>query len=102
MRKINKMKRQYGYNDIQIHIENKFDDDDIILNILSYMNMIDLLNASLIDRKWRLFSLSIIRNDFINLNNYNFKFSIKDIEKMILDCFNDQKLAILYQKYYIM
>lgn len=101
------MKRKHDTISIENQKELNFDDedDDIILNILFYMNLSCLLNSSIISKKWRLFSLSMIRNNFDYYNNqineHTLKLSIKEIEKRISKCFFHQPFIILYQKYYI-
>jgi len=81
-------------------IETPFHNDDSLLILMNCFDINDLLDISLLNKKIRLFSLTEIKNRIPKMKmKYNI---INQIEKSILDCFTNQTLSILYQRYFIL
>ena len=80
-------------------------DNNNILYVLKNLDIKSLIKLSLINKLFRLFSLSFIR-DHIKLNNnnnitYNHFLTFKNLDNMINRCYFNQKFAIIYQQLYI-
>lgn len=82
-------------------IEEPFNSDDMLLILINCFDINNLLDISLLNKKIRLFSLTEIKDN--RLLKMKMKYNIiNQIEKSILDCFTNQTLSILYQRYFIL
>jgi len=94
------MKRKVEDNS-NTDIETPFHNDDMLLILIRNFDIKNLLEISLLNNKIRLFSLTEIKHKRIPQMKMPYNI-INQIENSILNCFNNQTLIILHQRYFIL